>query len=324
MIDMHERIRPRRKITGMSAVLLPFHSNGSVDWESFGNLVDKTTAAGLVPAVNMDTGFGPLLDASQKQMALQLTQERTSGQPYVAGVFVADAPGSRFNATAYAREIEQVNRAGGTPIIFQSFGLAHQPDPEIIAHYQSISQHCDQFLAFELGTMFAEFGNIYSLDVFRELLDLPACVGAKHSSLSRVLEWQRLELRDQLRPDFKILTGNDLAIDMVMYGSDYLLGLSAFCPDKFAQRDAWWHSGDAKFYELNDKLQFLGAFAFRHPTAAYKHDAAMFLNLRGWIESDHTHPGSPSRPASDRTVLQGIGHSLDLDMYGSRQDGIPR
>ena len=31
-----------------------------------------------------------------------------------------------------------------------------------------------------------------------------------------------------------VLTGNDLAIDMVMYGSDYLLGLSTFAPEAFA------------------------------------------------------------------------------------------
>ena len=36
------------------------------------------------------------------------------------------------------------------------------------------------------------------------------------------------------RPDFLVLTGNDLGIDMVMYGSDYLLGLSTFAPDLFA------------------------------------------------------------------------------------------
>ena len=29
-----------------------------------------------------------------------------------------------------------------------------------------------------------------------------------------------------LRPEFMVLTGNDLAIDMVMYGSDYLLELN--------------------------------------------------------------------------------------------------
>ena len=35
---------------------------------------------------------------------------------------------------------------------------------------------------------------------------------------------------------FRVLTGNDLAIDIVMYRSDYLLGLSTFAPDLSAKR----------------------------------------------------------------------------------------
>ena len=82
--------------------------------------------------------------------------------------------------------------------------------------------------------MFAPFGKIYSLEAYRRLLDIRQCIGAKHSSLRREPEWQRLAIRDAVRPDFLVLTGNDLAIDMVMYGSDYLLGLSTFAPDLFA------------------------------------------------------------------------------------------
>jgi hypothetical protein len=142
-------------------------------------------------------------------------------------------------------------------------------------------------------------------------MGIPACIGAKHSSLSRTLEWQRLDLRDRLRPDFKVFTGNDLAIDMVMYGSDYLLGLSTFAPDLFALRDGMWQRGDPAFYELNDRLQYLGSFAFRAPVPAYKHSAAQFLKLRGWIGCDHTHPASPQRPQSDAAVLAEILRSLE-------------
>jgi hypothetical protein len=143
-------------------------------------------------------------------------------------------------------------------------------------------------------------------------LSVTQCIGAKHSSLSRTLEWDRLHLRDRCRPDFMVLTGNDLAIDMVMYGSDYLLGLSTFAPDLFARRDALWASGDPAFYELNDLLQYLGFFAFRAPVPAYKHSAAQFLKLRGWVRSDRTHPNAPSRPASDLAVLHDIGQRLGV------------
>jgi len=64
-----------------------------------------------------------------------------------------------------------------------------------------------------------------------------------------------------------------------------------------------WEQGAAAFYEVNDLLQYLGFFAFRGPVPAYKHNAAMFLKLRGWIGCDDTHPGSAKRPESDRAVL---------------------
>src|SRR5262249_39186987 len=153
------------------------------------------------------------------------------------------------------------------------YGLTGVPEPELPAAYDSITRDCDSFIAFELGTMFAPFGKIYGLETFEELMRLQRCVGAKHSSLSRVLEWQRIALRDRVRPDFRVFTGNDLGIDMVMYGSDYLLGLSTFAPDLFARRDAYWAEGDPRFYELNDVLQYLGFLAFREPVPAYKHAA---------------------------------------------------
>ena len=184
------------------------------------------------------------------------------------------------------------------------------PDGAIVEAYAALGRAVGRFIAFELGTMFAPFGAVYSLDVFRGLLGVPECLGAKHSSLRRDLEWRRLALRDETRPDFKVFTGNDLAIDMVMYGSDYLLGLSTFAPDLFARRDALWLAGDPDFHELNDKLQYLGAFAFREPVPAYKHSAAMFLKLRGRISSDATHPQSARRPDADREVLGAILASL--------------
>src|SRR5690606_8221633 len=101
------------------------------------------------------------------------------------------------------------------------------------------------------------------------------------------------------RPDFKVFTGNDLAIDMVIYGSDYLLGLSTFAPDLFARRDALWAASDPAFFELNDILQYLGFLAFRPAVPAYKHSAAQFLKLRGWTATHAPHPAGGRRPARD-------------------------
>ncbi len=324
--------KPRRKILGMSAILLPFVEeqtattaamsgslsgslSGSqagqpsldmskqIDWEGFRGHVQRTLDAGLIPAVNMDTGYTNLIDDAVRQQVLRETQQLCSGRRFVAGAFVADHPGSPFNSDAYRQQIDAVQTQAGIPVIFQSHGLSELDDHAVVRAYQDLGAGTEQFVAFELGAMFAPFGKIYSEEVYAELVRIPQCLGAKHSSLNRQLEWQRLAIRDAIRPDFHVLTGNDLAIDMVMYGSDYLLGLSTLAPDLFALRDRYWLDGDTRFFELNDWLQYLGFFAFRAPVPAYKHTAAQFLKLRGWIASDRTHPRSPSRPASDCDIL---------------------
>ncbi len=308
-LDPTTLITPGRKITGISAILLPILDDDSVDWPSFDAHVQRTVDAGLTPAVNMDTGYGQLI--SEATRIEVLTRTNAIADEYVAGAFVSDNAGAKFDADGYHRQTSQIQEHGGVPVVVQSHGLIELEDAEIVAAYRTLASACDSFYAFELGKMFAPFGRIYSLDVYSELMKISQCVGAKHSSLNRMLEWQRLDLRNRQRPDFKICTGNDLAIDMVIYGSDYLLGLSTFAPDVFARRDAMWQSGDPAFYELNDVLQYLGMFAFRNPVPAYKHSAAMFLHLRNQITTNRTYPGSPERQASDITVLENILHDLE-------------
>jgi dihydrodipicolinate synthase/N-acetylneuraminate lyase len=299
-------LRPRRKITGISAVLLPFDEHGEIAWPAFQQHVARTHFHGLTPAVNMDTGYVSLLDESTRKAVLSHTYRELGGTPFVAGAFVADRPGDPFNLDAYRRAIDDIQLHQGMPVIFQSYGLTALARDDLLEAYRALARDCPRFIGFELGQQFAPFGKIYDLDTYAGLLDIPQCIGAKHSSLSRTLEWERLALRDARRPDFRVFTGNDLGIDMVMYGSDYLLGLSTLAPDLFARRDRLWAEGDPRFHELNDLLQYLGFFVFRPPVPAYKHSSAQFLHVRGWIPTDRTHPRSPTRPDSDGSILRDI------------------
>lgn len=310
--DPFKLLKPKRKIKGYSAILLPFLENGNIDWDGFCNHVKRTHDNGLVPAINMDTGYGNFLDDSTKEEVLKQTRAVLGKGSFIAGAFVADQPGAIFNPAGYRSAIEQIHRHQGLPVIFQSFGLTSLDNKGLISAYREIGNVAPQFFAFELSTQFAPFGKIYDLNTYRELLQIPACLGAKHSSLNRMLEWQRLVLRNQTRLDFMVFTGNDLAIDMVMYGSDYLLGLSTFAPDAFALRDKMWEMGDPQFHELNDLLQYLGFLTFRNPVPAYKHSAAQFLKLKGWIKTNKTHPRSPERPESDIPLLQDIASRIDI------------
>jgi dihydrodipicolinate synthase/N-acetylneuraminate lyase len=308
-------------------VLLPYQESGRPDLDTLAGSLSQTTQAGLQPAVNMDTGYVNLLTPAERAEVLRVTEATMGGAPFVAGTFLEpDSLGTADGASqsdgmraarlvdAYCRAADPIRAAGGTPILFQCTALTSLPDQEIVQVYRGVAERVGPILGFELGQMFAPFGRIYSLELFADLLETPGLVGLKHSLLDRTQEWQRLELRDRVRPDFKLYTGNDLAIDMVIYGSDYLLGLSAFAPEAFGLRDRLWAAGDPHFFGLNDVLQYLGAFAFREPVPAYKHSAAQFLTLRGKIPCSATHPRSPERPASDLPILAGIAERLDAAM----------
>lgn len=310
MGDVESRVRQNRRIVGMSAILLPFDS-GTPDWDAFAAHIERTLEAGLVPAINMDTGYVQTIDSQTRADALEIGARVCADRAFVAGAYVSDNSGSTVDLDAYKRSIAAACSAGATPIVFPSWGLNSLGDAELIDAIAALAVDADRFLCFELGDMFVPYGRIYSDEMYVALMGIPNCVGAKHSSLSRSLEWRRLALRDVHRADFDVLSGNDRAIDMVRWGSNYLLGLSTLAPDFFARRDALWAAGDDDFYALNDLLQYLGEFTFRDPVPAYRHSAAQFLMLRGWIDSDETPYGSPRRPDSDRLVLTEILSRLE-------------
>jgi len=308
------RVRPGRAIEGISAVLMPFDSAGRPDFAGLARQIERVAAAGLIPAVNMDTGWVHRLDAAQRIEALETARRVLGGARFVAGGYVEDGAGPMRDR--YRRAVETIVARGGTPILFPCTELQAASGPSIVDLFRDVSAGTPGVLAFELGEAFVPFGRIFDAETIRGLLATEGVLGLKHSSLRRDLEWERIALRDARRPGFKVYTGNDLAIEMVVYGSDYLLGLSAFAPEAFALRDRYWRDGDARFYELNDLLQYLGAFAFRAPTPAYRHSAAQFLKITGHLAHDEGPHDATRRPDSDVAVLADIARRLQVLIEG--------
>jgi hypothetical protein len=228
----------------------------------------------------------------------------------VAGAHV-DGDDPRFDPGAHQAALADVAEAGGVPILFPSAGLASQAEGDVAGASAAVAGAVDRMLGFELGRQFHPLGRIWDLATYAAVLEIPQVVGAKHSSLAREPEWDRLAVRDRCRPDFLVLTGNDLAVDMVRWGSDYLLGLSAFAPAAFAERDRLWAAGDARALAIDDALQALGALAFRPPVPAYRHDAALVWRRRGWAATAAVHPDSPTRPAGEDELLATLLARLD-------------
>ena len=106
-------LKPRRKVTGISAVLLPFTESGDVDWPAFEAHVARTAGAGLTPAVNMDTGYVNLIDRATQDEVLRRTRAVLGGGQFVAGAFVSDREGDSFSLDGYAERMQAIQTRGG-------------------------------------------------------------------------------------------------------------------------------------------------------------------------------------------------------------------
>lgn len=292
--------KPGRKIEGHAAILLPFEEDGSIAEKAYKEALTRTHSAGLGCAVNMDTGYANYLTVAERTQMLGWAQE-TLPDGFIAGVFVEGLEGDLGDL--YRTQMREITEHGGTPILFQTTRFHDWSPQQITDLYAEICQPFESVIGFELGRMFAPNGMIYDDETIRGLMSIPSLKGIKHSSLSRIEEIQRLKTRDEIRPDFKIYTGNDLGIDMVEYGSDYLLGLAAFCPEKFAERDRYWETNDPAYYELADALQYLGNVGFRAPVPAYKHSCAVFQHHLGRIPTSKPHPQCPPRPEWEAGII---------------------
>jgi len=311
------RKRIGRKVQGIAAALLPYEASGRIAVDALQKHLLATHRAGLMNAVNMDTGYVNLLTEAEKMDVLRWTRQALGGNvPFVAGAYIENHEGNAVDL--YRREMDGIIATGAIPILFQTSRVHGKSAKETADIYQAACKGYSDVLAFELSPRFAANGEIFNTEAFRRLLDVPEIKGIKHSSLDRGLELERLHLRDSHRPDFRIYTGNDLGIDMIEYGSDYLLGLATFAPEKFAERDGLWVAGDPAYYGLSDSLQYLGNLAFRDPVRAYKHSAAVFLHLTGRIPSALTHPGSALRPAWEAEILKDSAIRLGCEL---RRDG---
>ena len=310
--NLLKRKKPGRKIEGIAAALLPYADDGKIAVDEFQKHLVATQNAGLQNAVNMDTGYVNYLTDAEKSDVLRWTREALGPNvPFVAGAYIEHDPGDDIAALS-RRQMEAIAAQGGTPILFQTRRLHAKSNSEKAAVYAAAAKGYSAVLAFELGQMFAPNGEIFDDDMIRRLLDIPEIKGMKHSSLDRLVELKRLDLRDKHRPDFRIYTGNDLGIDMIEYGSDYLLGLATFAPENFAERDRLWQADDDAYFALSDALQYLGNVAFRAPVPAYKHSAAAFLHSTKRISTHRTHPQSPTRPAWEPELMSDCARRLNL------------
>ena len=302
-------LTPDRSIDGAAALPVWAGPSGRLDLAGFAARLERTFAAGLTPAVNLFAGSVDLLALDDRIDLLSTAAGVARGRRFIAGTWPTEDAAPL--AVRYGRAVDAVARQGGTPVLLPIAEL-DTLDGDGLAHLwrQATSGHRG-VLALEIAPEFGLPGTLHAPDVLTRLLDVPSLGGLVHASLDRGTEWARIDARDAGRPEFRIYSGHERALDMVAYGSDYLLGTAGCAPEAFAARDRAWRAGEPIGFALNDVLQYLGTLLHRDPLGGARHAALQWLEARGLLRDAAPWPGAARRPDSDTALFRDIAARLD-------------
>ncbi len=284
----------------IAALSVPVDKAGEIDFDVFAQDLERTAGYGIEPAVLMDTYQINHCTPDQQIRGLETTREVMNGRAFTAGVYVEDlirGDGIDDIIRAYREKIEALEqRYGANPIVFQTERLKNADATTVVRVYEGLAEASrGGLMAFELSPVFAPNGWMFPEGALVEILTGDKWAGAKHSSLDPSAEW--VLLREIHRIGKKLYTGNDYDFaSMIFNGSDALLGIATFMPDKFRELSDALRDGDAvRYHDLGNRMEFLGRVAFQAPVPAYKHSAAMVKKMRGWYPTDHVLPDNPLR-----------------------------
>src|ERR1700757_4855019 len=168
---------PGRKVQGIAAALLPYDARGMIAVEEFQRHLASTHRAGLMNAVNMDTGYVNYLNDAEKQEVLNWTRQALGkGIPFVAGAYIEHHAGDDI-VMLFRQQIDSILRFDGIPILFQTARMHGSPPAKTAEVCREICRGYPHVLAFELGSMFAANGQIYDRETVRRLMDIPEIKG---------------------------------------------------------------------------------------------------------------------------------------------------
>ena len=129
-----ERRVPAAKWRGIAAALLPYDTRGAIAVEEFQRHLLATHRAGLMNAVNMDTGYVNYLSDAEQHEVLRWTRAALGNNvPFVAGAYIEGRDGEVV--ALYRRQMDLIVKFGGIPILFQTARLHGKSDHDKVRRH---------------------------------------------------------------------------------------------------------------------------------------------------------------------------------------------
>jgi len=272
---------------------LPMTIDREPDFDAFAHYLEWLISENAVAlAINMDTGEGPQLSASERQRAAEVAVTVANGRSaVVAGVMGATTEG--------AVQMAQIYGDAGVDglVVFPNAAFRNDPlDPRIpVGYHKTIADATDlPIVLFQLAPVFG--GVNYTRETLLELLDIPHVVAIKEASFDAQYFAKTAAIIARSKRDIALLTGNDLFIteSFVMGAVGALLGFGAIGCGMVADMIAAFARGDlAHGAAMRPRVQQFADVIYADPVLDYRARCKVALAHLGVIKHEQTFVRSP-------------------------------
>lgn len=202
------------------ALVTPMFEDGSIDYESYRNLIELQIAGGTSAIVAVGTtGESPTVDFDEHKELIRVAVEEAAGRiPVIAGT------GS--NSTREAIELTEYARSVGASASLQVTPYYNKPTQEgLYQHFKTIAENVD--LPMILYNVPSRTVSDLKNDTILRLVRIPGIIGLKDATgdLGRAAD-----LLSRLPKDrrFAVYSGNDdSALAMMLMGGDGVISVTA-------------------------------------------------------------------------------------------------
>ena len=280
------------------ALVSPMFEDGTIDYDSYRNLIEMHIAAGTTAIVAVGTtGESPTVDYDEHNELVRVAVETAAGRiPVIAGT------GS--NSTKEAIELSAYAASVGADATLQVVPYYNKPTQEgLFQHFKAISDAVDiPIILYNVpGRTVADLKN----DTVLRLLELPNIIGLKDATgdLGRASELLSRLPKDR---EFAIYSGNDdSALALMLMGGAGVISVTAnVAPELMSRMCAMALANDVMgAREINDRLMPLHKELFCEPTPTVPKWA---LHRMGLIPPGIRLPLTPLSPSKHEQVERAL------------------
>ena len=234
-----------------TALITPFHKDGSFDEEGFVKLIEYQTQAQVDGIVILgSTGESSTVSEKERHRILRLARNKIKAPLHL---IVGTGNASTEMTIEETKNAEKIG-ADAALIVTPYYNKPTQEG--LYLHYQAVAKACT--LPIILYNIAGRTGVNLSVSVVKRLISsISTIVGIKEASGNLAQIMDTIEMRNQERPEFKVFSGDDnFTLPVMSLGGDGVISvLSNLVPDMVQQLTAYcknneWEEARALHYQL--------------------------------------------------------------------------